>query len=93
MKDKSKIKEIGEKIRELRKFADENNISLIAIARDDESGESPQAVVGRTTDLLAMLYGVFIGIAENDVEKAKMLMHFMLVMVDSNAVTISEAKK
>lgn len=93
MKKESKIKEFAEKFKELQKLANESDISLIAIARDGETGESPQTVVGMRSDVLAMLYGVYMGLSDNDTSKAREMMYLTLLLGDSGAVEVTNPKE
>ena len=93
MKKESKIKEFAEKFEELGELAKESGISLIAIARDDKTGASPQVVVGLRSDVLAMIYGVYMGLANNDASKAREMICMTLLLSDSGAVKVSDTKK
>lgn len=92
MTKESKIEEFAKKFGELRELANENNISLIAIARDDETGASPQTIVGMRNDVLAMLYGVYMGLSDNDTSKAREMIYMTLLLGESGAVEVVDAK-
>lgn len=89
----SKIEEFAKKFEELKELANEANISLIAIARDDETGISPQTIVGMRSDVLAMLYGVYMGLSDNDASKARELIYLTLLLGESGAVEIADPEK
>ncbi len=93
MTKESKIKEFAKKFEELKELANENDISLIAIARDDKTGASPQTIVGMRSDVLAMLYGVYMGLSDNDASKARELIYMTLLLGESGAVEVTSSEE
>ena len=93
MNKKEGIDAVWKKISEVRALAAANDIGLIALARDDKTGKAAQAIVGHDDDMLAMLCGIFMGLADEDTKKAEKLAYVVQLALKHNAVSISLAEE